>query len=84
MADDVSGGPPLFRELRPALDLVEESGRRELEHACEEVQATAVRHADYYVLHTSCEAGQFNCSGSMDIFTDLAQRTRRARQALEA
>ena len=84
MADDVSGGAVFFRELRPALDLVEESGRRELEHACEEVQATAVRHADYNVLDTSYEARQFSRSGSMNIFTDLAQRTRRARQALGA
>jgi hypothetical protein len=51
VADHVTGGTKLKRELRVALDLVEQRGRVELEQVGEEVQAPAMRHGQDDMLY---------------------------------
>ena len=62
VADGISGLAIFFGELRPAFDLVEKHGRRELEEVGEEVQAAAVRHPDNDVFHASLY--QYDLSGN--------------------
>lgn len=52
MADHVARRTDTLRNLGTTFDLVEESGWRELQQICQQVQSSPVRHAENNVLNT--------------------------------
>lgn len=54
MTDHIACNGIFFRQLGPALDLVEQGRWRELKKARKEVQSSTMWHADDNVLHAGC------------------------------